>query len=116
MKVRSELMNNRNTPQKEAEINTDNDKLSAEDQLAIAELMSTYDIAIDNGDLEGTVNSFTTDGKIDAVSGSGEGTQGLTQFHRQLFDSGFDNGARHLTGNITQPKQIPFAAKMVCGK
>jgi Ca2+-binding RTX toxin-like protein len=86
---------------KEAKINTDADALSAEDQLAIAELMSTYDIAIDNGDLKGTVNSFTTDGEINAVSGSGQGTKGLTQFHQQLFDSGFDDGARHLTGNVT---------------
>jgi Ca2+-binding RTX toxin-like protein len=94
-------MNSRDTTQQEAEINTDAETLSAEDQLAIAELMSTYDIAIDNGDLNGTVNSFTTDGEINAATGSGQGTTGLTQFHQQLFDSGFDDGARHLTGNVT---------------
>lgn len=79
----------------------DANSLSPTDRLAITELLFEYDFAIDSGDLEGTVNSFTTDGKLDAVFGSGEGTEGLTQFHQQLFDSGFDEGARHLTGNVT---------------
>ena len=74
--------------------------LTAEDQLEITKLLSEYDIAIDNGDLEGTVGSFTTDGELNAPFGSGEGVEGLTQFHQQLFDSGFDEGARHLTGNV----------------
>ncbi len=94
-------MNSRYTPQIGDNFASLYDPLSAEDQLAITELMSTYDIAIDNGDIKGTVNSFTTDGEINAATGSGQGTKGLTQFHQQLFDSGFDDGARHLTGNVT---------------
>ncbi len=87
-------MNNNNNS------NANPNTLSAEDQLEITKLLSKYDLAIDNGDLEGTVGSFTSDGQLNAPFGSGEGVEGLTQFHQQLFASGFDEGARHLTGNV----------------
>lgn len=78
----------------------DDSSLLAEDQLEIMKLLSEYDIAIDNGDIQGTVDSFTTDGELIAVTGTGKGEEGLAQFHQELFDSGFDTGKRHLTGNI----------------
>ncbi len=73
--------------------------LTLEDRLDIIELCARFDLGIDTGEFEISVNTFAEDGTLEASYGSATGKANLMKFLDQLENSGFSKGKRHLSVN-----------------
>jgi hypothetical protein len=75
--------------------------LSAADRLGVIDLIASYAMYLDAGDVEGYVGNFTPDGVVEYAGGSCEGWDEIRPWVQRLVDIkqvGPESGLRHVLG------------------
>ena len=73
--------------------------ISTEDKIVIQELMTRYNLAIDNQNMDEWSNTWTDDGIWTTTFGEAKGKTELKNMANQITNN-FANGKRHLLTNI----------------
>jgi uncharacterized protein (TIGR02246 family) len=63
------------------------DAMSAEDKLAVMELIADYAFRLDSGDLDGYVDNFMPDGVFEGTAGRFEGRNAIRAYVGSLFEN-----------------------------
>jgi hypothetical protein len=74
--------------------------ITAEEKLAIHELLSRAYLALDTHDVSGWAAAFVPDGVFAAYDYEFNGTTAITDFIKQHIAKGAEEGARHLVTNL----------------
>jgi hypothetical protein len=76
--------------------------MSAEDKLAVIDLIADYAFRVDSGDVEGYINNFAPDGVFDTSNGPLEGRDAIRAYVAHLVEIGQVGGGpgtrRHFMG------------------
>ena len=73
--------------------------ISTEDKIVIQELITRYNLAIDNKDIDEWSNTWTDDGIWTTTFGEAKGKTELKNMANQITEE-FANGKRHVSTNI----------------
>jgi ketosteroid isomerase-like protein len=76
------------------------DQLTADQRLAVMDLIADYADKLESGDLDGYVENFTPDGVFEGRTGRYEGHEAIRALVSHLFEIGQDGpgGNRHILG------------------
>lgn len=73
--------------------------ITVDDKITIQELIATYNIALDNKNIDEWTNTWTDDGKWNTTFGEAKGKTELKNMINQVTNE-FASGKRHLSTNI----------------
>ncbi len=74
--------------------------LKVEDKIEIAELCTKYNLAVDNSDIEGWLETWADDGMLEGNFVNARGKSELKNMLVNLLDSNTVTGKRHVLANI----------------
>lgn len=73
--------------------------ITVDDKITIQELIATYNIALDNKNIDEWTNTWTDEGKWSTIFGESKGKTELKNMINQVMNE-FASGKRHLSTNI----------------
>lgn len=73
--------------------------ITVDDKITIQELIATYNIALDNKNIDEWTNTWTDEGKWSTIFGEAKGKTELKNMINQVMNE-FASGKRHLSTNI----------------